>query len=264
MRLHILRAVWGREILEIVRNRMLLISILIPPVILTALPLIIIRVMADAPTRLPESLAAQLVASHPTWADLTLKQLASAFALQQFLVMYLILPGYIPLAIASYSIVGEKQTRSLEAVLATPIRTTELLAGKAVAALVPGVLAAWVAYGVMVALGAVVLGPRLVAVLTEPVWLAAVLGLGPAIGLVSVTAGLLVSSRVNDPRAAQQIGAVIILPIVGLVVIQTTGAFVLGAQEYLLLALIVTVIGLIGLRAGATIFGRETILTRWK
>ena len=67
--------------------------------------------------------------------------------------VFLLMPATVPLAIASYSIVGEKQTRSLEAVLATPIRTTELLAGKAVAALVPGILAAWAAYAVMVALG---------------------------------------------------------------------------------------------------------------
>ena len=51
------------------------------------------------------------------------------------------MPAYIPLSIATFSIIGEKLARSLEPVLAAPIRTSELLAGKAVAALVPGVLA---------------------------------------------------------------------------------------------------------------------------
>jgi ABC-2 type transport system permease protein len=264
MRAGVLRAVWARESLEILRNRMLLLSIVVPPVVLTALPLVLVRVMSDSTPRLPATVAAQIVANHPAWADMTLNQVASAFALQQFLVMFLILPGYIPLAIASYSIVGEKQTRSLEAVLATPIRTTELLAGKAIAALVPGVLAAWISYVGVVILAAVLLGSRLAAVIMEPTWLAAVLALGPAVGLVSVTAGLLVSSRVNDPRAAQQIGAVIILPIVGLVVIQTTSSVVLEARDYLILAVIVAAIGAVGIRLGVAIFGRETILTRWK
>ena len=113
-----------------------------------------------------------------------------AFALQQFLITFLILPGYIPLAIASYSIVGEKQSRSLEAVLATPIRTTELLAGKAIAALVPAILAAWIAYVVVLVLaGAAARARGSRGVLIEPAWLGAVFALGPAIGLLSVTAG---------------------------------------------------------------------------
>ena len=48
------------------------------------------------------------------------------------------MPAYIPLSIATFIIIGEKQARSLEPVLAAPIRTVELLAGKAIAALVPG------------------------------------------------------------------------------------------------------------------------------
>jgi ABC-2 type transport system permease protein len=207
---------------------------------------------------------AQVVASHPQWANLTSTEVLMAFALQQFLVTFLLLPGYIPLAIASYSIVGEKQSRSLEAVLATPIRTTELLAGKAIAAVVPAVLASWLSYLAVLALSTVVLGPRLTGVLSEPAWLGAVFALGPAVGLVSVTAGLLVSSRVNDPRAAQQVGAVILLPLVGIVVIQTAGNFLLDVTSYLAAAIVTTLIAVIGLRVGVLVFGRETILTRWK
>jgi ABC-2 type transport system permease protein len=79
-----------------------------------------------------------------------------------------------------------------------------------------------------------------------------------------VTAGLIVSSRVNDPRVAQQIGAVILLPIIGLVVVQTAGNFLIGLSTYLLAAAVATAIAAVGLRIGVAIFGRETILTRWK
>jgi ABC-2 type transport system permease protein len=264
MRSAIVRAVVDREIVEILRNRMLLFSILLPPIILTILPVILLKIEAGATPRLPETVIAQILASHPEWADLDSSQLAAAFTVQQFLDLFLILPGYIPVAIASYSIVGEKQTRSLEAILATPIRTTELLAGKAIAAVVPGVLTAWIAYGAMLVIAAVLLGGRLAGVLIEPAWLAAVFTLGPPSGLVSVAAGVIVSSRVNDPRAAQQIGGLIILPLVGLVVLQTTGSFVFGVREYLVLAVIVAAIGVVGIRVGTFVFGRETILTRWK
>ena len=138
------------------------------------------------------------------------------------------MPAYIPLSIATFSIIGEKQSRSLEPVLAAPIRTVELLAGKAIAALVPGVLAGWATYVVFVALASLVYGPALFGVVTDASWLAGVFLLGPAVGLSSVVAGVIVSARVNDPRVAQQIGGVIIVPIVGLVLVQATGTLLVG------------------------------------
>ncbi len=263
MRPPIVAAVVVREWWELVRNRLLLFSVLLPPVILSAVPLISVK-LAESAEGPPRIAVAQIVAGHPQWADMTPSQVVMAFLLQQFLMVFLILPGYIPLAIASYSIVGEKQTRSLEAVLATPIRTGEFLAGKAIAAIVPAVVAAWISYLIVLGLTALLLAPRLVPVLVEPAWLGAVFALGPAVGLVSVTAGLLVSSRVNDPRAAQQIGAVILLPIIAMMVVQTAGNFLLDLNAYLLAAAATLAVGIIGLRLGVIVFGRETILTRWK
>lgn len=260
----ILSAIIGREFLEIARNRLLLLSIIVPPVILATLPVILFGLIGTTPSNVPPSFVEHVLAGHPQWRDLTRNELMTAFTLQQFLITYLILPGYIPLAIASYSIVGEKQTRSLEAVLATPVRTGELLAGKAVAALLPGVIAAWIAYGVMAAMVAAVLGSRLMGVVTEPTWLAAVFALGPAVGLVSVAAGVIVSSRVNDARTAQQIGGVILVPVIALVVVQAVGTFVVDAPVFLALAAIVTLVGVGLIRLGAAVFGRESILTRWK
>ena len=106
-------------------------------------------------------------------------ELAGAFAVQQFLVFFLPMPAYIPLSIATFSIIGEKQARSLEPVLAAPIRTVELLAGKAIAALVPGCSPAG-APTRFVALASVVYGPALFGVVTDASWLAGVFLLGPA------------------------------------------------------------------------------------
>ena len=192
-------------------------------------------------------------------------QVVKAFALQQFLITFLLLPGYIPLAIASYSIVGEKQTRSLEAVLATPTRTRSCSRARAIAAVIPAIIAAWLSYLAVVVLAAALLGARLTEVMIEPAWLGAVFAFGPAIGLGSVTAGLLVSSRVNDPRAAQQIGAVILLPLIAIiVVIQAVSGFLFGAQQYVIAAILTTIVGVAGLRLANRLFGRETILTRWR
>jgi ABC-2 type transport system permease protein len=179
-------------------------------------------------------------------------------------VFFLLMPAYMPLSIATFSIIGEKQARSLEPVLAAPIRTSELLAGKAIAALVPGVLAGWATYAVFVVLASFVYGPALFGVVTDPSWLAGVFLLGPAVGLSSVVAGVIVSARVNDPRVAQQIGGVVIVPIIALVLLQATGTLLVGPVGYALLAAVVLVISIVGLRIGVRLFDRESILTRWR
>jgi len=262
MRLHIVWTVLRREWIETVRNRLLMSTILVPPLILTIAPIVLAGAVGEK--ALPPELAAQVVSQRPEWAAFTAGELAGAFAVQQFLVFFLLMPAYIPLSIATFSIIGEKQARSLEPVLAAPIRTVELLSGKAVAALVPGILAGWVTYLIFVILASLVYGPALFGVVTDPSWLAGVFLLGPAVGLASVVAGVLVSARVNDPRVAQQVGGVIIVPIVGIVLIQATGTFLVGAAGYALLAVIVLVVSLAGLRIGVRLFDREAILTRWR
>ena len=262
MRRSIVWTVLQREWFETVRNRLLMSTILIPPILLTVAPLLLSAAVGQS--ALPPELAEQVIQQRPEWASFTPGELAGAFAVQQFLVFFLLMPAYIPLSIATFSIIGEKQARSLEPVLATPIRTSELLAGKAVAALVPGVLAGWVTYVIFVVLASVVYGPALFGVVTDPSWLAGVFLLGPAVGLSSVVAGVIVSARVNDPRAAQQIGGVVIVPVVALTLLQATGTLLVGAPGYVLLSIIVLAVSIVGLRIGVRLFDREAILTRWR
>ncbi len=262
MRTSIVWTILRREWLETFRNRLLMSTILLPPILLTVAPIVLAGAVGDE--RLPPELATQILAQKPEWAGFTPGELAGAFAVQQFLVFFLLMPAYIPLSIATFSIIGEKQARSLEPVLAAPIRTGELLAGKSIAALVPGVLAGWATYVVFVMLASVVYGPALFGVVTDGSWLAGVFLLGPAVGMSSVVAGVIVSARVNDPRVAQQIGGVVIVPIVALVLVQATGTLLVGPLGYTILAVVILGISLVGLRVGVGLFDREAILTRWR
>jgi len=81
---------------------------------------------------------------------------------------------------------------------------------------------------------------------------------------VSLQAAILISSRVNDARTAQQFGVMIIVPLSALLVAQFMGAVWLSA----------TALGLIGLGLfggwmlltllSVAMFERESILTRWR
>src|SRR5207302_4271042 len=71
------------------------------------------------------------------FARLSPLEIGQALVGREFSTLFLLLPIFIPSVLASYAIVGEKRERTLEPVLATPIRTWELLLGKMLAALLP-------------------------------------------------------------------------------------------------------------------------------
>jgi ABC-2 type transport system permease protein len=91
-----------------------------------------------------------------------------------------------------------------------------------------------------------------------------VLAVGPAAALVSLQMAVLVSSRVNDPRTAQQFGALLILPLTALFVMQFNGALTLTTPAIALLLAGLILVWAVLVLVGVAIFEREAILTRWK
>jgi len=244
---------------------MVVFTVLFVPVILTLLPLSILYVMGSS-GGLPEGDMADVPPQFlQICGNLPAVDCMQVFMMNQFMMMFMMMPLIIPTAIAAYSIVGEKTTRSLEPLLATPITTTELLTGKAVASAGPAIVISWVSFGIFILLLPLVGGtPGLIRNATGPVWLLAVIVIGPLLAIAAVNLAVIVSSRVNDPRAAEQAAGVLIVPLVAVLFAQLAGVIVLNITFMTLsiLAMIVLDIGLIYL--GARLFQRETILTRWK
>ena len=95
------------------------------------------------------------------------------------------------------------------------------------------------------------------------VWLTAMATLVPLICLFSVLLGIVVSSRVNDPRTAQQIGGFVVIPIIAVAVAQFFGGQPTFTMDQVIIGDLL-VAGLIGatLVIGSWAFDRESILTR--
>jgi ABC-2 type transport system permease protein len=169
-----------------------------------------------------------------------------------------------PVYIAAYSIVGEKETRSLEPLLATPISVWELLVGKSIAAVAPPVILTWLSFIVLVVGGFFIMPEPVFEGLVRPVWIVGMLLLSPLLALLSVLSGIIVSSRLNDPRAAQQVTGIFILPIVGLSIAVLAGKIFLGVSLVIMAAGATLVLDGVVLAFAVKLFQRETILTRWK
>jgi ABC-2 type transport system permease protein len=187
------------------------------------------------------------------------------FMVSEFMLLFMLVPVAIPVTIAAYSIVGEKTTHSLEPLLATPITTTELLVGKCLAAVIPAVLATYAAFGIFAAGTWVIVANKvLLSALLDARWLIAIFIVGPLLAILAVAFSLMVSSRVNDPRVAEQISMIIILPVLGGFFGQVAGLFILNKEIISVVAIIMVIADVLMVYLATRLFQREQILTRWK
>ena len=74
----------------------------------------------------------------------------------------------------------------------------------------------------------------------------------------------MVSSRATDPRVAEQLSGVVILPIILLLVGQSVGWIIVSKELIYLLGAIVLVADIVLGYITVKSFRRETILTQWK
>lgn len=262
-------AVLRREIQEILKSRGLLLAIFLPPLLMTIIPLVIIAIIGKTIGTETSGANArefgQIVQLMPELQGWSGGEVFLFVILNQFLTFFLMIPLIIPMSIAAQSIVGEKQYKSLEPLLATPIKTGELLFAKALSAVLPAVLTTWFAFLIFLIVGRILIeSNRVFSALLNVKWLFAMLVLAPLLSLLAVSLALIISSRVNDARAVQQIGGFIILPIVVLGIAQTTGLILLNTGTFILGAVIIAAIDVLILRLGARLFQREKILTQWK
>ncbi len=186
--------------------------------------------------------------------------------LPSFAFFWLILAGVIPTTLASYSIVGEKVEKCLEPLLATPTTDGEILLGQGVAAFLPPIVAI---------LGGATLVMALVDLVTQntlgylffPNWNEGIVLflMVPIAVIMSVEWNIIISSRVSDVRIAQQVGALMVLPLGGIYVAGEVNLIPLGdTTNLLIIAGVMAVITVLFLPLARATFNREQILTKWK
>ncbi len=189
-------------------------------------------------------------------------QNGAAPLIDNFLPLLPMIVGFFPvsisLVIALETFVGEKERRSLEPLLSTPLTNTELYIGKTLAAMIPPLMASYIGMGIY--LGGLIFGAQQWR--PEPELIIQILILTTAQSLVMVTGAVVVSSQTTSTRASNLLASFIIIPISMLVMLEsfimvTNNRYVLW---YIVVGLIVTDIMLFGM--GARIFNREELLGR--
>lgn len=206
----------------------------------------------------------KLVEAIPGASQLPGNEQLLVLLLSQFNFFLLLIPTMIAISVATFSIVDEKLSGSLEALLATPVRTWELLLGKALAGAIPALAMTWISAGIFLLAVSGLGWGDLIGFVTTAGWFLTLFLLTPAVAMLSFMLGVAGSSRAKDPRGAQNTALLIILPVFALIGIQITGIVWFTPSLILVLALLVGMADFITLRAAVRLFGRESIVVEWR
>jgi ABC-2 type transport system permease protein len=261
-----IRALLTKEFLDLMRNRMALVPVVIVTAMALGLPFFIAigipRLTGDPLANDSDLAKVSLILGAQD--QLSREARIQLFLFQQFLMLFMIIPITGAMALAAHSVVGEKQARTLEPLLATPMTTLELLIAKVLGALLPTLAIVLVGLALYFA-GIVMLAePGVARAMANSRSAVLTVLIGPAAALVSLQAAIVISSRANDPRTAQQFGVLIIIPLSALLVAQFLGTVWLSPGALALIGGGLLGVWVLLTLASIVLFDRETILTRWR
>jgi len=175
---------------------------------------------------------------------------------------FLIIPVMVSTVIAANSFAGEKERRTLEGLLYTPLSDAELIVGKIAASFLPAVGFAWICFGIYTAI-VNVYGTPLVGQAYFPTanWWALILLLVPAVSLLMVSIVVLISTKARGFQEANAIGGSITIPVIGVVAAQATGVMVLSAPLIAAVSVAFAVVDAILLQIIVSSFRRTKVVS---
>ncbi|OLS14566.1 MAG: putative ABC transporter permease [Promethearchaeota archaeon CR_4] len=231
-----------KDWVEVRSNKELMIPLLILPALLSiVLPLIFAITLPLDPGSL-DSIAVLRASFGPAYDDVSPGGLMIISMANSMLKPYLlIIPTMVAMIIASDSIAGEKERKTIESFLVLPLSDREIIVGKVLGALIPSLLLSWISFFIMGFTlnfaGRGNFGSHIIIFEDASWWLLNAL-LVTILSFISVLFMVLISSTVKTAKAAQQYAAVGVIPIVGLVISGLSGVFVLGVSGILLVSLV--------------------------
>ena len=222
-------------------------AVLIPFIVVPALFMVVLPLGIALLAPLAEAETTQLAEEFATFSPTLLDSLTGLGPAEQVVVlgivymlapMFLVVPLMVASVLAADSFAGEKERRTLEALVYSPISDRDLVLAKMLSAWLPAVaigVAAFLAYVTTANAAAWPVMGRLF--MPTVMWLVLVTWVMPAAAALGLGASVIVSSRVNTFQEAYQVGGVVVLPIVALMIAQATGLIYFSVWMVVLLGL---------------------------
>lgn len=266
-----IRAIIRKDLSMVFRNRMVTLPMIIVPLIflvimpgLSALAPVIAPDVWSVQSDVDEVLSQMPPALLSKLADLNAAQGWIMVTIVYFgAPLFLIIPTMVANVIAADSIVGEKERKTMEGLLYTPTTDRDILVGKLLAAWLPALgiaLGGFVLYSLVANIAAWPVMGRVY--FPNLMWLVLITWFAPAVAGMGLGAMLVVSTRVNSVQEAYQLGTMVILPIVLLLIGQTSGLLYFNVGLVILLGLLVWIVDAAVLRYAIHSFQRGEIIAR--
>jgi ABC-2 type transport system permease protein len=178
--------------------------------------------------------------------------------------MFLIMPLMVSSVLAADSFAGEKERKTLEALLYTPTTDRELFTAKllgAWAAAVAVALFSFVIYGVMVNAA----GWQSIGHLFFPnwMWMVLVFWVTPALAGLGLVVMVFVSVRAQGFQDAYQTGGLVVLPVLALMIGQISGVMYFSLGVVLFVGLVIWLLDIVLLWFASKSFRRGELMTKF-
>ena len=178
-------------------------------------------------------------------------------------VTVLLLPIIIPAVTASETVVGEKERKTIEAILASPMTESEIVTAKILSSLLPSFLGTAIAAIGYMGITDYILWKN-VGIILFPDFLsmAFVFIFGPLFSTISVELMIMISTKVKSVRDSYQIGSLIVLPLILLIAAEMFSFFF--ASYATLFGGVAGMLILIAIlfKIATSIFDREKVITK--
>ena len=176
----------------------------------------------------------------------------------------LVIPAFMPSTLSAYSVVGEREQGTLEPVLITPIRREEFLIGKALAAFAPTLVIAYMVFGLFLAAASLFAHPVIVSAIYAGTHVLVQLLFTPLLAGWGIWVGIAVSARSTDVRVAQQLSVLGSLPLLAILALISLNVITLSTALAIGRAVALFAVDLLAWRLVAAMFDRERLITGTK
>jgi ABC-type Na+ efflux pump permease subunit len=259
----IVRTVVAKDLRAVRRSKALwLPMLLVPALLLVVLPLVIALLATHTSNpdvsqflqRLPGNVADPITRLP---VDQQLVVLVNGYLLAP---LFLIVPLMVSAVLAADAFAGEKERRTIEALLHLPVRDRDLYVGKLCSAFVPAIGVSWIGFVAFALVSNLAAWPVMHRVFVPTrLWFLMIFWVAPAVAALGLGVMVRVSARARTAQEANQLGGAVILPLIFLALGQATGLLLVDPMLSVLVGAVMWVLALVLNVRGARRFTRDRL-----
>lgn len=252
-----------KELRQLIHEKYMILGLILVPFILLVVVPFIVGIIGINPTNIPNvemlknTIPENIISAVPKEVS---TKLAPIYLFYRYLFLPIILMVSVMLSniIASYSFVGEKEKKTIEALLYTPVNLKELILGKLFSAAIPSLFITWI-FSLLYTIVANYFSLELFGIQIFPnlEWIFLLVLVVPTVNFLSIILVILASQRLKSSKSAQSVSMIIVFPMITLVVLQLFGLFILEPQAILIFVGLLILTNILLLRLASKRFNLE-------